>query len=346
MRARRVGDERTSRLLGRDREAAIVLRQVDLAQEAVRGLGRGDAGQRQLLGQTVLQGAEGALGAPPCLGRIGRNVLDAELGERPADLGRLIPGDLLPRLWGVEVMAATVGVERTRQAVGRDHLGERPKAALGAFLLDQEGRVDRGGGVVQGHNQIELLFERRQPAVGRAVLMQQHAGQRPSGPLLAVRRAPRRLGDQPGLVQAQLGPGVAQREAVPAHQLVVEVSGREAAVVLTVEAHYGVHLVHRHPSGRGLAQPPVEQPRRPFAFIAIPPAAERALAHPQDLRRLGLAQLPPLPPPPDVLEPHPPQSLQHLRPPHPPLPLEGPESTGQIACYQDRSYRVLSTRGP
>jgi hypothetical protein len=52
VRARRVGDERTSRLLGRDREAAVVFfGQVDLAQEAVGGLGRGDAGECRLLGQ-------------------------------------------------------------------------------------------------------------------------------------------------------------------------------------------------------------------------------------------------------------------------------------------------------
>jgi len=40
-----------------------VLGQVDLAQEPVGGLDGGDPGQRQLLGQAVLQGPEGALAA-------------------------------------------------------------------------------------------------------------------------------------------------------------------------------------------------------------------------------------------------------------------------------------------
>ena len=46
----------------------------------------GDAGQAQLLGETPLQGGEEALDASPGLGRVGRNVLDAELAERPSDL--------------------------------------------------------------------------------------------------------------------------------------------------------------------------------------------------------------------------------------------------------------------
>jgi hypothetical protein len=36
-----------------------------------------------------------------------------------------------------------------------------------------------------------------------------------------------------------------------------------------------------HPSRRSLAQPPVEQPRRPFAFVPLPPAPEGALAIPR-----------------------------------------------------------------
>jgi len=46
-----------------------------------------DAGKLELLRQPVLQGAEHALRAPARLWRIGRDVLDAEPIERPADLG-------------------------------------------------------------------------------------------------------------------------------------------------------------------------------------------------------------------------------------------------------------------
>ena len=53
----------------------------------------GEAGQAQLLGQAVLEGAEGAFGAAARLGRVGGDVGDAELGQRPADLGRLAAVD-------------------------------------------------------------------------------------------------------------------------------------------------------------------------------------------------------------------------------------------------------------
>ena len=85
-------------MLRRDRKARVVLGQVDLAQEPVGRLDGGDGGERELLGQAILESAERPLGAPPRLGRVGRDVLDPELDERPADLGELILGDLLSRL--------------------------------------------------------------------------------------------------------------------------------------------------------------------------------------------------------------------------------------------------------
>jgi hypothetical protein len=231
----------------------------------------------------------------------------------------------------------------------RGDLGGRPGApraegAQGAFLVDQEGRVERAGGVIQGDDQIELRVQGGQPAMRRAVLMQEHAAQRPARAFLAVRPAARRLGDQPGRLQAQLGPGVAPRKTVALAQLVVEMLGREAAVTLAIQGQHLVDLIDRHPPAGGLAEPSIEQARGAFAVVAIPPAPEGPLAHPQDLGGLGLAQPALSPAPIDLLELHLSQSLQHLRPPHPPLPAGGPDPTGQIACYEDRSYRVSATR--
>src|SRR5262245_46011829 len=110
------------------------------------------------------------------------------------------------------------------------------------------------------------------------------------GRFLAVRRAALGLRHQAGGLQPELGPGVAKREAVMLAQLVVEMLGGEPAVALAVEAEHLANLVDRHPSGRGLTEPPIEQSRRAFALIAISPAAEAALAHAQDLGVLGLAQ--------------------------------------------------------
>ncbi len=74
----------------RHREAGVVAWQVELLEEAV-GLGHvGDAGEPELLGQALLQGGEHAFRAPPCLGRVGRDQLDAELGQGAAELGRIV----------------------------------------------------------------------------------------------------------------------------------------------------------------------------------------------------------------------------------------------------------------
>jgi hypothetical protein len=43
-----IGDESALRLLGRQREAGVVVRQVDLADEPVGGLDGGDAGRREI----------------------------------------------------------------------------------------------------------------------------------------------------------------------------------------------------------------------------------------------------------------------------------------------------------
>jgi len=43
---------------------------------------------------------------------------------------------------------ATVGIKRAEQAVPADHLAQRLEARHGAFLLDEEGRVDVARGIV------------------------------------------------------------------------------------------------------------------------------------------------------------------------------------------------------
>jgi hypothetical protein len=45
-------------------------------------------------------------------------------------------------------------------------------------LRDKNRRIDRPRGVVQRDDEVEIVIERRYPAMGRAVLEQQHARQR------------------------------------------------------------------------------------------------------------------------------------------------------------------------
>ena len=109
-------------------KAGVVLRHVGLAQISVGRLHIRDAVQRQFLRQPVLQGPEGPLAATPRLGRVGRDMLDAELRERPADLGQPSLVDRLARLRRVEIVAASVAVERAGQTLGRDRIGKAEEA--------------------------------------------------------------------------------------------------------------------------------------------------------------------------------------------------------------------------
>jgi hypothetical protein len=169
---------------------------------------RDDPGRRQLLDQPVLKGPERPLGAAPGLGRIGPDVLDPQLRQRPADLGETAAVDLA-RLGGAEIMRAAIRLEAHRQAVFAEDLLQRPKGRGGAFLLDQKGRVDRPRRVVERDNQIERRLA-LEPRVPRAVLMQHHPRQRPPLALAPVRPLARRLGHQPFPLKVKLRPGVAQ----------------------------------------------------------------------------------------------------------------------------------------
>ncbi len=120
-----------------------------------------------ILGQAILQRAEGSLRAAARLRRIGRDVLDAELRQGAPDLGAQ-SWTRLAGLGRVEVMAAPIGVERAEQPVPLDHLADRAKARLGALLIDQKGRVDRARRVVERHHQIVRPSIARQPGKGEA----------------------------------------------------------------------------------------------------------------------------------------------------------------------------------
>ena len=174
-------------------------------------------------------------------------MLDAELLERPADLGKTVRVDLAAGDRGLEVVAAAVGIERAEQAVLADDLAQRREAAHGAFLLDEEHRVDRAVGVIHGHDQVELRVEAGKPAVPRAVLMQHHPDQGAPRPLLAMGAFACRQRRQPAAMQEALGPGVAERKSVVLHQMLPEVLGVEAGIALPVKLLEPIRPVLRHP---------------------------------------------------------------------------------------------------
>src|ERR1700678_3660139 len=98
--------------------------------------------------------------------REGRPSLDglcgekAPIGSTPSCSSALAtwvgePRSISPALVVSEIVAAPVGVEAHRQAVLRKHLAQRPEGRGRAFLLDEKGRMDRPGRVIQRNNEIK-----------------------------------------------------------------------------------------------------------------------------------------------------------------------------------------------
>jgi hypothetical protein len=241
--------------------------------------------------QALLQGPKQALHPAAPFRAVGGNVLDAELLQGPPDLGRPAVVDLLASLRGDKVMAAAIGVERAEQPVRRDRLVKPAQARGRALLGNQEHRQDLAGGIVQGDDQVELR-PLRQPGMTRAVLKQQHAGQRPARPLLAMRGPLRRPAHQAASLQHALRPGVAAPEAVRRHERLMEVLHREIEVTGAKLLHHPFDLIDRHTATRDTPPAPINQTLGALRLIGIPQPAKMPLAHPQQLRRLHAAQPP------------------------------------------------------
>ena len=266
-------------------------------------------------------------------------MLDAELDEGPADLGQAPLVDLAAGLGAVEVVAAAVGVEGAEEALLLDRFPKPAKAREGAFFLDQEGRDDLARGVVHGGDEVEVAAQIHQPAVGRAVLEQEHPRQGPARPPLAVRPAPPGLLHKTRLLQADLGPGIAEPEAVAAHQVLVEVLGREVPIARAVLLQDPFDLVKRRAAPRGPPQAPVHKTRRPLGLVAVAKPAKMTLRHPQDLRRLQTAQRAAAIAAQCFCYAHNPYLRIHRYPRF----LGTLQETGHIACYTFRTYLVLLT---
>ena len=126
--------------------------------------------QRQLLGQPRLMSADRPLAAPPGLGRIGRDHLDAQLLHGAPKLGELSLVHLAAGLRGVPIMAAPVGVQRAEQPVAENDLPHPSKARRRALLLYKEHGVVHVVGVIHRHHQVPQLP--RHPFMAAGILVQ------------------------------------------------------------------------------------------------------------------------------------------------------------------------------
>ncbi|MER8836515.1 hypothetical protein [Mesorhizobium sp. M0909] len=174
-------------------------------------------------------------------------MLDAQLPQRPPDLGRPALVDRLAGLERHEIVAAAIGVEARRQSLGDQGLQKSLKARRRAFLLDQEGRIDRARRVVHRHDQVQhrLAF---QPGMPAAVLVQHHPLARLPFPLAPVSTAPLGPSHQARRVKLRLDEGVAPAEVVIAQQVLVEMLHTPAKVAMTIKLQHLFNRFRRHPT--------------------------------------------------------------------------------------------------
>jgi len=139
---------------------------------------------------------------------------------------------------------------------------------------------------------IEIVIERRYPAMGRAVLEQQHARQWSALTPLTVRTATPSLGRQTRRLQRKPGHGVTEFVAVPSLQLLVKVLHREIAIEFLVKPPHPRQFRLWHPTRRRLAKPPITQSLRTILVIPDHQPAEMSARHAKQLTGLLRRQLP------------------------------------------------------
>ena len=124
-----------------------------------------------------------------------------------------------------------------------------------------------------------------------------------------------------------------------AHQVLVEVLGREVPIARAVLLQDPFDLVKRRAAPRGPPQAPVHKTRRPLGFVAVAKPAKMTLRHPKDLRRLQTAQRAAAIAAQCFCYAHNPYLRIHRYPRF----LGTLQETGHIACYTFRTYLVLLT---
>src|SRR3982751_3500808 len=114
----------------------------------------------------------------------------------------------------------------------------------------------------------------------------------------------------------------------------MEVLGGEIEVAGAKLLDHPLDLVHARPPARHAAAAPVHDPLCPVRLIGIAQPAKVSLAHAQQGPCFNAAQLPRLMQPNRIDDPGHSDLRQHAIP---------PVKTGQIVCYQPRTYLVSPT---
>ncbi len=158
--------------------------------------------------------------------------------------------DFAARLGAVPVVAATVGVKRSKQPVTRDHFAYPPETARGTLFLDKEHRVMLVGRVIHRDDQIPQCLH--YPPVAAAVLVHHHPGKGRAFATLPVGPAPGTALDQPLGLKLLLDPAIAASALVLAPVPAVKVAHVPARVARAVQLRQRHHLVNRRSAMRHL----------------------------------------------------------------------------------------------
>src|ERR1019366_2253407 len=198
--------------LGGGTSKALVVIGTELVEYGISfGQGAG-AGEAQFADQTVLAGAPGAFDAAFGLGRVGGDLLDAELVEGTSELSRgLFSGEVFGEgPMGIVALedAVAVAVEAERDARSGDHGAESAEIAESIFGFELEvSGEDAAGGVVLQADESELGAAALEPIVTAGIGERHHAqarAGRPAGTVLA-RPALLRRGQSRGAQNAAHG---------------------------------------------------------------------------------------------------------------------------------------------
>src|SRR5258708_26219445 len=113
------------------------------------------------------------------------------------------------------------------------------------FFFHYLGVVDLAAGIVQDDDQVmpALILE---PAMAAAIDVQKHARQRTPGSSFAMHPAFPSPRYQPGSLQGQLHPGVAELNRVLLPQLLVKMPHVQIEILLAIQSQYLLHLAQRN----------------------------------------------------------------------------------------------------
>src|SRR5438046_9176397 len=119
-----------------------------------------------------------------------------------------------------------------------------------------------------------------------AIDVQQHTWQRAPRSAFAMHPALQPALYQPGSLQGQFHPGVAQCNLVLGAQLLMKMSHVQIEILLPVESQNLFHQRHGDSLGRRLPPPSSGQPRIAELVVPLPPTTHVPLANADDLGRL------------------------------------------------------------